>query len=162
MTLAVQPQLILALALSYAQLALIPGRICRRIGGLLLLSEGTVHFNDESYMVITQNSWLYQLFIGIDANFRLKRYDISSDSIDPGLNRGCAYFVEETAYKAHLLAYDKDQPLEKSTCNNHEAVKLANMRGSTRTAASGVGTVECVRHDMKRPCSVGDLQKGER
>ena len=56
MTLAVQPQLILALALSYAQLALITGRICRRIGGLLLLSEGTVHFNDESYMVITQNS----------------------------------------------------------------------------------------------------------
>ncbi len=29
-------------------------------------------------------------------------------------------------------------------------------------AASGVGTVDCTRHDMKHPASVGDLQKGER
>ncbi len=29
-------------------------------------------------------------------------------------------------------------------------------------AATGVATVDCSRHDMKRPCSVGDLQKGER
>ena len=108
-----------------------------------------------------KHSWLYQLFIGIEANFRLKRYDISSDGIDPGLNRGCAYFVEDTAYKAHIIAHDKNEPAEKSSCNNHEAVKLANMRGSTHTAASRIGTVECVRHDMKRPCSVGDLQKGE-
>lgn len=29
-------------------------------------------------------------------------------------------------------------------------------------AATGVGTVDCARHDVKRPTSVGDLQKGER
>jgi hypothetical protein len=29
-------------------------------------------------------------------------------------------------------------------------------------AATGVGTVDCARHDVKRPNSVGDLQKGER
>ncbi|KAH9921598.1 uncharacterized protein B0H18DRAFT_956557 [Fomitopsis serialis] len=88
--------------------------------------------------------------------------DVSTDSVDPGLNRGYAYFVEETEYKAHLKTHDKGEKVEKSTCNSHDAVKLANMRGSNGTAASGVGTVECVRHDMKRPCSVGDLQKGER
>lgn len=27
---------------------------------------------------------------------------------------------------------------------------------------TGIGTVDCARHDMKRPNGVGDLQKGER
>ncbi|SJL09554.1 uncharacterized protein ARMOST_12934 [Armillaria ostoyae] len=44
---------------------------------------------------------------------------------------------------------------EKSTCNNHDAVKLANSRGR-------YGAMVCGRHDMKRPLSVGDLQKGKR
>lgn len=107
------------------------------------------------------NSWLYQLFIGINANFCLKQYDISSDGLDPGLNRGCAYFVEDTTYRGHLVTHNKNEPAEKSSCNNHKAVKLSNMRGSTCTAASGIGTVECVCHDMKWPCSVENLQKGE-
>ncbi|KAH9906094.1 uncharacterized protein B0H18DRAFT_1132035 [Fomitopsis serialis] len=107
-------------------------------------------------------SWPYHLFVGIDANFRLKRKDVSTDAVDPGLNRGYAYFVEEKAYKAFLDVHDKHEKIEKSSCNSHDAVKLANMRGSQGTAASGVATIECVRHDMKRPCSVGDLQKGER
>ena len=46
--------------------------------------------------------WLYSLFVAIDANFRLKRKAVSSDVIDPGLSRGWAYFVEETAYKSYL------------------------------------------------------------
>jgi hypothetical protein len=29
-------------------------------------------------------------------------------------------------------------------------------------AATGVGTVDCARHNMKRPNGVGDLQKGEK
>jgi len=35
------------------------------------------------------------------------------------------------------------------------------MQGGKGTAASGIGTVECSRHDMKWPTAVGDLQKGE-
>ena len=27
---------------------------------------------------------------------------------------------------------------------------------------TGIGTVDCARHDMKRPNAIGDLQKGER
>ena len=81
---------------------------------------------------------------------------------DPGLNRGYAYFVEENAYKMHLQTHGKSDQKETSSCNSHDAVKLANMRGVQGVATSGVGTVECSRHDMKRPCSVGDLQKGER
>jgi hypothetical protein len=36
------------------------------------------------------------------------------------------------------------------------------MRGGKGTDASGMGTIECSRHDMKRANAVGDLQKGER
>ncbi|KAH9829181.1 uncharacterized protein C8Q71DRAFT_799831 [Rhodofomes roseus] len=109
-----------------------------------------------------EQSWLYRLFLGMDANFRLKRKKVSSDNADPGFNNGIAYFVNEQEYKTHLEKHGKLDVQETSTCSNHDAVKLANMRGSHGTAASGVATVECIRHDMKRPCSVGDLQKGER
>jgi hypothetical protein len=47
--------------------------------------------------------WLHALFIGIDANFRLKRKNVSSDSADPDLGRGFAYFVEESRYKDYLV-----------------------------------------------------------
>ncbi|GBE89961.1 hypothetical protein SCP_1702870 [Sparassis crispa] len=88
--------------------------------------------------------WLYRLFVGLNANFRLKR-------------------KKESAYKEYLGMYDSLMTEEQSTCNSHDAVKLANMRGSIAgTAASRVGAATCTRHDMRLPCSVGDLQKGER
>jgi hypothetical protein len=48
------------------------------------------------------------LFLALDANFRLKRKNISIQTIDPGLSKGWAYFVEETAYKAHLEGFKKE------------------------------------------------------
>lgn len=106
---------------------------------------------------------MYRLFLAIDANFRLRRLNVSSDESDPSLNLGYAYIVEETAFCSHLDTFGKVIPEEeKSTCNNHDAVKLANSRGGHGAAATGVGAVVCGRHDMKCPMSVGDLQKGER
>lgn len=49
--------------------------------------------------------YLHALFIGIDANFRLKRKNVSNDKTDPGLSHGYAYFVEETAYKEYLKPF---------------------------------------------------------
>ncbi|OJT05680.1 hypothetical protein TRAPUB_3498 [Trametes pubescens] len=106
--------------------------------------------------------YLYRLYVAIDANFRLKRKKVSSDTVDPSLNKGCAYVVEETAYKAHLAQFDDLQNEATENCNNHNAVKLATLKGAAGLAASGVATVDCARHDMKRPCLTGDLQKGER
>ncbi|KAG2745146.1 hypothetical protein P692DRAFT_20742764, partial [Suillus brevipes Sb2] len=105
--------------------------------------------------------WLYALFVAIDANFRLKRRAISKDGIDPGLSRGWAYFVEETAYKSHVQQYS-GKPQEKSTCSSHNAVNMADTKASQGLAATGVGTIDCARHNMKLPNGVGDLQKGER
>ncbi len=107
-------------------------------------------------------SWLQRLYIAIDANFRLKRKKVSSDTVDPSLNNGTAYIVQEQAYKAHLATYDTLQHEISEHCNNHDAVKLATLKGAMGLAASGVASVDCARHEVKRPCSTGDLQKGER
>jgi len=52
--------------------------------------------------------YLHAQFIAIDANFRLKRKNVSSHQADPGLSKGWAYFVEETAYKKHLAEYKSE------------------------------------------------------
>jgi Kyakuja-Dileera-Zisupton transposase len=100
------------------------------------------------------------LFLGIDANFRLKRLNVSTQECDPGLNHGFAYVLEEIKFKQYLRDYGKKIPDDISTCNNHDALKSASMQGGKGTAASGVGAIDCIRHDMKHPMSVGDLQKG--
>ncbi|KAG2115716.1 uncharacterized protein F5147DRAFT_743324 [Suillus discolor] len=105
--------------------------------------------------------WLYALFVGIDANFRLKRKLVSSDIVDPGVSKGWSYFVEEKAYKSYLED-NKDRNQERSTCASHNAVNMADTKKSRGLAATGVGTVDCARHNMKLRNAVGDLQKGEK
>ncbi|KAF8869244.1 hypothetical protein BD779DRAFT_1614570 [Infundibulicybe gibba] len=97
--------------------------------------------------------WRHALFLGIDANFRLKRLNSQPRY---------AYFVHDATFNKFLNEYNKRIPDDTSTCSNHDAIKSASIRGGKGTAASGVGTIECSRHDMKRPVSLGDLQKGER
>lgn len=131
------------------------------------------------YSLMELSRWKYSLFLAIDANFRLARKNVSSDKADPGLNKGWAYFVEEKAFKIFLHDTGK-QPQEvqdiylsrftlahslitqKSSCASHNAVNLAETKNSRGLAATGAGTVDCLRHNMKRPCGIGDLQKGER
>ncbi|KAF8120414.1 hypothetical protein EV363DRAFT_1190282 [Boletus edulis] len=105
--------------------------------------------------------WIHAQFVAIDANFRLKRKKVSKDSVDPSLSKGWAYFVEETAYKDYL-SNRSNIPQEKSTCSSHLAVNRADILRNHGLAATGVGTVDCARHNMKLPSSVGDLQKGEK
>ena len=57
-----------------------------------------IQFKDSLHL----SRWLYALFLAIDANFRLKRRMVSKDSVDPGLSRGWAYFVDETEYKSYI------------------------------------------------------------
>ncbi|KAG1737727.1 hypothetical protein EDB19DRAFT_1895738 [Suillus lakei] len=99
--------------------------------------------------------WKFALFLAIDANFRLVRKNVSSDEVDPGLSQGWSYFVEERGFKSFLND-------AKSTCARHSAVNLADTKNVRGLAATGVGTVDCTRHNLKRPCAVGNLQKGER
>lgn len=129
---------------------------------LKVKGEFAIRIGCQAPRSLTRSRWLYRLFIGIDANFRLKRKKVSSDLLDPSLNEGSSYMVRETTYKDHLATFDTLHADPSDHCNNHDAVKLATLKSAAGLAASGLATVDCARHDMKRPCSSGDLQKGER
>ncbi|KAJ7750128.1 hypothetical protein DFH07DRAFT_869155 [Mycena maculata] len=114
--------------------------------------------------------FLYALFLTIDANFRLKRKDVSSKEKDPGLCKGWAFYCEVTKYMTHVKKHWAQKqdvralqlPLQqRSHCVAHDAVDKPD-REARGTASSGVGAVDCTRHNMKRPSAVGDLQLGER
>ena len=61
--------------------------------------------------------FLYALFLALDANFRLKRKDVSSEEKDPGLGTGWAFYCEIAAYMAHLAKH-WDIPQEVRFCTN--------------------------------------------
>ncbi|KAJ7028079.1 hypothetical protein C8F04DRAFT_1188918 [Mycena alexandri] len=107
-----------------------------------------------------RKQFLYALFLAMDANFRLKRKDVSSEEADPGLHTGWAFFCEVSAYMAHLTE-NWDKPQERSTCVAHDAVDKPD-REARGTASSGIGAIDCARHNMKRSNAVCDLQFGER
>ncbi|EIW81903.1 hypothetical protein CONPUDRAFT_54452, partial [Coniophora puteana RWD-64-598 SS2] len=105
--------------------------------------------------------WLYGLFLAIDANFRLKRKAVSREELDPSFGDGWAYFVKEQPFQ-DWLASQPDPPHARSSCSNHKAVNMANTKFARGLAVTGVGTVDCARHNMKLPCGVGNLIAGER
>ncbi|KAK7461465.1 hypothetical protein VKT23_008642 [Stygiomarasmius scandens] len=97
----------------------------------------------------------------MDANFHCVHLRVSSEEVDPPLNKGFLYMIESTIVKNHLWTYNK-HPEGISTCNNHKAVRLASMRRDPGLAATGLATTDCSRHDAKLPCSSTDLTAGER
>ncbi|KAG6828010.1 hypothetical protein H0H92_009670 [Tricholoma furcatifolium] len=124
-----------------------------------------INLPDGWQLAPSDKQHLYALFLGIDANFRLKRKYVSDDICDPDLGDGFAYFVREKPYKDHLEKFsDYVEPtlLQKSNCSRHDAVNLSNAKPGVSHAATGVGTIECARHNLKRPSAVGDLQFSER
>ncbi|KAG1843773.1 hypothetical protein DFJ58DRAFT_717719 [Suillus subalutaceus] len=114
----------------------------------------------EALLRMIKQCWKFALFLAIDANFRLARKNVSFD-VDPGLSRGWSYFVEDREFKSFLNDAGT-LPQEKSTCASHSAVNLADTKNARGLAVTGVGTVDCTRHNLKRLCAIGDLQKGER
>ncbi|KAJ7578105.1 hypothetical protein C8J56DRAFT_797719 [Mycena floridula] len=108
-----------------------------------------------------EKRFLYALFIGMDANFKLKRKGVSSETKDPSLSDGAAYFVPEQPYQEHLEKY-KHIKQEASKCVSHDAVNSADTKDTRGLVVTGAGAVDCTRHDFKLPASMGDLQFGER
>jgi hypothetical protein len=99
----------------YALLALSRERICVQDGKMSPRIDSK-HFKFS--LVIQQinneynDRYLHALFLALDANFRLKRKNVSSDEADPGLSKGWAYIVEETKYKEYLeLHKDETEPV---------------------------------------------------
>ncbi|KAF7368058.1 CxC2 domain-containing protein [Mycena sanguinolenta] len=107
-----------------------------------------------------EKQFLYALFLALDANFRLKRKDVSSEEKDPGLGNGWAFYCEVKKYMQHVKEHWNDKQ-DRSHCVAHDAVDKPD-REARGTASSGIAAVDCARHNMKRPQAVGDLQLGER
>lgn len=49
-----------------------------------------------------------------------------------------------------------------TTCIAFMALLQKDSKMTTGLRTSGVGACMCARHEVVRPCGVGDLQKGER
>ncbi|KAK0488218.1 hypothetical protein EDD18DRAFT_1335263 [Armillaria luteobubalina] len=108
-------------------------------------------------------AWENTLYVGMDANFCLERFNVSSEEKDPGLSKGLAHFVDTQTFCRHLKDFNKRIIQPPSSCSNHEAAK-GDKRSSVRTrdlAASGVGGVVCTRHELKLPLCTVDLRVGE-
>ena len=113
----------------------------------------------------------------MDGNFTADHMKMRHAEEDVPLTSGYGYMVEEVRYKEHLektgvdrgtLISDITLPLkmtahlvQRSTCNNHRAVNVANMHRNN-LESTGIGACACARHGCFVPHSVVDFQKGER
>lgn len=61
-------------------------------------------------------SWLYTLYLAMDANFRLKLRQRGIKN-DPELGPGWAYFVEETHYKAKMETFGDQEEVRAHFCS---------------------------------------------
>ena len=121
-------------------------------------------------------SYLRYVYVGMDANFRLKNQLVSSYSADPGLGIGMAYFVPREEYEEYVLSKASAGDVSRSlsyrnshlhyiqinTCVGFQALAQANTRSSVGLRYTGVAGVSCGRSEMLLPNGVGNLQKGER
>lgn len=108
----------------------------------------------------------------------MTRKKVSNEERDPCLTQSRGYFVNNKDYQGHLQTHAGERQavsylstlfgraiylqIQPSTCVSHDAVNSADTKDTRGLLITGIGTVDCARHDMKRPNSVGDLQKGER
>ncbi|KZP27106.1 hypothetical protein FIBSPDRAFT_712253, partial [Athelia psychrophila] len=104
--------------------------------------------------------FLYVLILAMDANFRLTNRMRANEHDDAELGPGWGCFVESTSYKEHLKNYVSEADI--TTCIAFMALLQKDSKVTTGLRTSGVGACMCARHEVIRPCGVGDLQKGER
>ncbi|KIY52531.1 hypothetical protein FISHEDRAFT_69789 [Fistulina hepatica ATCC 64428] len=104
--------------------------------------------------------YTHALFLATDTNFRLCRRNVGSAEDVPFIN-GTGYFVNRMGLIDHVEKW-KHLKQEKSDCVSHDAVNSADTRETHGMDVTGIVTIDCARHDCKRPLGVGELQKGER
>ncbi|KAJ8475268.1 hypothetical protein ONZ45_g15673 [Pleurotus djamor] len=109
--------------------------------------------------VATALSFLYTLYVSLDANFRLKNRLRNNDN-EAGLHTGLAYFVQQKPYNEHILKHASEADI--SSCSGFNALARADSKSTSGLRYTGVGMCVCSRHELIRPLGVGDLQKGER
>ncbi|KAK0429798.1 hypothetical protein EV421DRAFT_1945930 [Armillaria borealis] len=121
-----------------------------------------VNLPSEWADVAEEDQYLYRLFVGLDANFRLKNRLRHRNHLkkDRPLYDGLGYQVPQKAYFTHLKNYMKEDDI--STCIAFAALMEKETKLSTGLRCTGVGGCVCIRHELICPSGIGDLLKGER
>ncbi|KAL0574972.1 hypothetical protein V5O48_006988 [Marasmius crinis-equi] len=104
--------------------------------------------------------YLYRKFISVDACFRLKRRNVSSEQKDPGLFSGLAYFVPPGPYGEWVATLPEQN--DTSTCPGLAAMDQAETKYNKGYATTGVLFCLCSRHELVQAKGAGDLSKGEK
>ncbi|KAG1845595.1 hypothetical protein C8R48DRAFT_750720 [Suillus tomentosus] len=104
-------------------------------------------------------SWLYTRSLVMDGNFKAEHLHATNPADEVSLMDGRGFMVGDALYKEHL-AIAKDA-VQRSECNNHRTVNLANA-SRHRLEATGIGGCACARHGCFVPHAMVDFQKGER
>ncbi|KAG1740442.1 uncharacterized protein EDB91DRAFT_1082000 [Suillus paluster] len=126
---------------------------CLQPGINLDLSTGVVAQPDEA------PSWLITRSLVMDGNFKAEHMHLVNPSDEVSLMDGLTFMVSNERYKSHLsIAQDH---VQKSDCNNHQAVNQANA-SRQRLEATSIGGCACAWHGCFVPHSMVDFQKGER
>ncbi|PPQ76635.1 hypothetical protein CVT26_012761 [Gymnopilus dilepis] len=139
-----------------------------------------INIPDDWSKASEEERFLYFVFLCIDANFRLKNQLVSNYSTDPGLGIGWAYMIAREPYEDYVKSRANDldvrygfrrwcldlltisvQDVDSKGCGL-QAVDKAHTKFNKGLRYTGVSSVSCGRSEMLLPCSVGNLQKGER
>ena len=126
---------------------------------------------------LRSTSWLYTLYLAMDANFRLKLHNRGVQN-DPELGGGWGYFVNDPDYQAVMVTFGDQEEVrltftwsahvcssitQINTCDSGlHAVDHTNTRFSRNNLANGVGNIVCARHTFVCPTCAVDLAKGEK
>ncbi|KAG2033074.1 hypothetical protein BDR03DRAFT_872783, partial [Suillus americanus] len=104
-------------------------------------------------------SWLMTRYLVMDGNFKAEHMHPVNPSDGVSFMDGLGFMVSDKRYKSHLaIACDH---VQRSDCNNHQAVNQANA-SRQRLEATGIGGCACARHGCFVLHSMVDFQKGER
>ncbi|KAL1698878.1 hypothetical protein EV121DRAFT_296717 [Schizophyllum commune] len=108
-----------------------------------------------------EKQYLYFLIIALDACFRLKRRQVSSEEKDPRLIDGSAYMVARGPFDRYIKEVGHQDEVT-SSCSGLSALEHANTKYSKGYAETGKGIGVCARHEFVQPNGVVPLQVGER
>ncbi|KIY60819.1 hypothetical protein CYLTODRAFT_482388, partial [Cylindrobasidium torrendii FP15055 ss-10] len=107
----------------------------------------------------------YNLFVGLDANFRLenKLRKIAKGRAINVLGDGLGYFAKldgEDGYIEQLKKHISEEDVQ--TCAGFQAIMQRDTRFNKGLRATGLAACSCTRHEGLRPNGIGDMIKGER
>ncbi|KAK7038932.1 hypothetical protein VNI00_010323 [Paramarasmius palmivorus] len=129
-------------------------RVMRQWRFLKLLKRGGIGNDPTRELVDVKEGEL------LDACFRLKRRNISSEKKDPGLYTGLAYYVPQPDYQEWMKSVPEQK--ETSSCNSLAAVQQANTKYNRGYATTGAILCLCARHEMVEPNGTVDTSRGEK